>query len=419
MKNHQANHISNWQAAFMYGIVSFFLFFEMAVQVSPSVMSYQLMHDLHIGSFGLGIMSGIYFYTYTAMQVPSGLLFDKYNPRLLITLSVLTCAAGTLLFAVAGNIYMGCFARLLMGFGSAFAFVSVLVVTADLFKSKYFAAMTGVTQMLAAFGAMAGQMPISALLSHIDWRNTLLVLSVIGVVLSGIVWKFLNYERTSVAPIKTQGRMQLKVNLKKIATHSQTWYVAFYACLLWAPMSSFASLWGVPFLMNVDHLSQNTAAFLCSLMWLGLAVASPLLGMLSTGLNNRVMPLAISALVGAIAFYLVVQGHFSPFLLGILLFLAGAACAGQALSFAVVKENNLDSEKATAIAFNNMAVVISGAIFQPLIGKLIESDKTGSVSSYNINHFKGGLFIVLFAYIIGFLVALFCIKEPSEKRENS
>lgn len=416
MKNNSPMNLSNWQAISMYAIASFFLFFEMAVQVSPSVMSYELMHDFNIGSFGLGIMSGIYFYTYTAMQIPSGVLFDKYNPRLVITLSVLTCALGTLLFAFANNIYVGCLARLLMGCGSAFAFVSVLVVTADLFKSKYFAAMTGVTQMLAAFGAMSGQMPISALVLNIGWRNTLLILALIGLILSIIVWKFLNYQRspTTHQPLD---RVQIKASLKRILTHSQSWYVAFYACLLWVPMSSFASLWGVPFLAAVDHLSQNTAAFLCSLMWLGLALASPLLGMLSTSVKNRVIPLALSALVGGIAFGLILYVNFSPLILGILLFMAGAACAGQALSFAVVKENNTHAEKATAIAFNNMAVVISGAIFQPLIGKLIESNHTDTLAQYNISHFKQGLLIVFFAYVIGFLVALFLIKEPGKNGE--
>ncbi len=98
------NKISNSKAILLYGVVSFFLFFEMAIQVSPSVMSSQLMNDLHMGSFGLGIMSSVYFYSYTAMQLPSGLLFDRYNPRIIITLSILVCALGTLLFAIANNI---------------------------------------------------------------------------------------------------------------------------------------------------------------------------------------------------------------------------------------------------------------------------------------------------------------------------
>ena len=415
MNSIPTSSVSHWQAMFMYGIVSFFLFFEMAVQVSPSVMSSQLMHDFNIGAFGLGIMSGVYFYTYTLMQIPSGLLFDQFKARPLITVSVLMCAIGTFVFAMAANVYIASLARLLMGLGSAFAFVSVLVVTADLFKSKYFATMTGITQMLAAFGAMTGQMPISALLSHIGWRHTLLVLSAIGVVLALIVWKFLNYEKRTSTLQAEEPSVPIKQSLKKITTNTQSWMIALYACLLWTPMSSFASLWGVPFLTNVDKLSQNTSAFLCSLMWLGLAIASPIIGWLSTFLKNRVIPLSVCAFIGAIAFGLILQFNFSPFILGVLLFVAGAACAGQALSFAVVKENNLHSEKATAISFNNMTVVISGAIFQPLIGKLIESGSNATPGSYDIHHFKRGLYLVFFSYVLAFLIAIFFIKEPVSK----
>jgi len=404
---------SNWKAILLYSVVSFFLFFEMAVQVSPSVMATQLMHDLNIGAFGLGVMSGVYFYTYTAMQIPSGVLFDRYNPRTIITLSILVCTIGTLLFSLANNIYLGSIARLLMGSGSAFAFVAVLVVTADLFKAKYFAMMTGITQMLAAFGAMAGQMPISVLLTYVGWRYTLWILVVIGIVLAIVVWTLLKYERGRGAAHPVEDRADIKTSLKKIISDRQTWYIALYACLLWTPMSSFASLWGVPFLISADHLGQTTAAFLCSFMWLGLALASPLLGIFSTAINNRVFPLFVSALIGAIAFGMILECHLSLITLGVLLFFAGAACSGQALSFTLVKENNSSAVKATAIAFNNMAVVISGAVFQPLIGKLIESGHVaGSAMMDNPDHFKQGLYLVLAAYIIAFVISLRFIKQP-------
>src|SRR5476651_2531782 len=103
--------IQNWKAALLYCVVSFFLFFEMAVQVSPAVMSSELMHDLNIGAFGLGIMSSMYFYTYTLMQMPSGILFDRYNPRAVIVVSILVCTLGTLLFSMAHTIYSGSIAR--------------------------------------------------------------------------------------------------------------------------------------------------------------------------------------------------------------------------------------------------------------------------------------------------------------------
>jgi MFS family permease len=394
----------------IYFIVSLFLFFEMAVQVSPSVMSSQLMHDLDISAFGLGIMSGIYFYTYTAMQIPSGFLLDRFSPRLIITLSILTCSIGSMLFATADNIYLGSLARLLMGSGSAFAFVSVLVVTADLFPAKYFAALVGVTQMLAALGAMAGQMPVGVLLDKVGWRDTMLILSLIGLVLALVVWCLVNY--TKIKPRGTVIPSNIRDDLKKILCQPQTWYIALYSCLLWAPMSGFASLWGVPFITSVHHFNQTESALLCSFMWLGLAFASPLLGILSTAMQNRVFPLALAAFIGTVSFGLVLEFEFSKVVLGALLFLAGAACSGQALCFAVIKENNPLSIKGTAIAFNNIAVVISGAIFQPLIGKFIS---VSAGQDYNPDNFKHALSILFFCYLIAFFIAVIFIKETKGK----
>ncbi len=396
------------KAILVYIVVSFFLFFEMGVQVSPSVMAPHLMHDLGIGVFGLGIMSGLYFYTYAAMQIPSGLLFDKFNPRVIITLSVLACAVGTLLFGLSPNVYIASLARLFMGLGSAFAFVSVLVVTADLFPSKYFATITGITQMLAAFGAMAGQMPVSLVVASIGWRNTMFSLAIIGGILALMIWNILRYKRHENHPNHVAPNTSIRKMLKEILHNKQTWMLAIYACLLWAPMSGFASLWGVPFLANVYHLSQHTAAFLCSLMWLGLAFASPFLGMMSTGMARRKLPLAISALVGAIAFGGILTGELSLWLVGALLFISGMACSGQALSFSLVTENNSKTRRATAIAVNNMAVVMSGAVFQPLIGKLLQ---WGNGSIYSSHTFSIALFSVFLAYIIAFLIAGFFIKE--------
>jgi len=392
----------------LYFIASTFLIFEMAVQVSPSVMTNQFMHYLQMSVLGLGIMSGCYFYSYTAMQIPSGMLFDRFNPRIVIVLSILTCVLGCLLLGCATNIIMACLARLLMGFGSAFAFVSVLVVTADLFPSKHFALMTGVTQMLAAIGAMSGQLPVHLLVNAIGWRHTLFLFAIIGILIALMVFNFLRYEKNVVS--HSASNISTRTNLTSIFRNRQTWFIAIYACMLWAPMSAFTSLWGVPFLKTVDHLSAGKAAFFCSLMWLGLAVASPLLGYLSTRTNNRKLFLVLSAGLGALCFFNILFFEQNSFVLALLLFLAGAACAGQALSFTVVKENNENHIVASAIAFNNMAVVISGALFQPFIGWLLKVIVGSAAYEYRM-----ALSVVLITCLIGFLVALFFIDEPVRK----
>jgi MFS family permease len=109
--------------------------------------------------------------------------------------------------------------------------------------------------------------------------------------------------------------------------------------------------------------------------------------------------------------------YFNPLPLwsvGVLLFLTGAACSGQALSFALVKENNLPSNNAAAIGFNNMAVVVAGAIFQPVIGKLIQLHMPEQVEQrihYSSYDFQFGLSILPLCFGLALFISLFFIRE--------
>jgi MFS family permease len=381
--------------------------FEMALQVLPSVIAPNLMQDLQLSVVMLGVMSGMYFYTYAAMQVPSGLLFDRFCAKNIITSALLVCAAGALLFGLAQDFYTGTLARLLMGIGSAFAFVSVLVVASDLFKQQHFALIAGITQALAALGAMLGQFPASFAILHLGWRQTLFLCAFIGIVLAIVVWRVLNYQINQHPFTHTECKTHIRDDLLGIVRSRQNWMIALYACLLWAPMSGFASLWGVPFLMHFDNLTLHQAAFVISMMWLGLAVGSPLLGLLANTLNNRLIPLRLSAATGVIAFLVVLIHPWSEFILIIALFIAGAACSGQALSFAVIRKNNSERVKSTVIAFNNMAVVISGACFQPLMGAVI-----GFWGRHRFTEpYQAGSMLILCAYLIGTLLAFWIIEE--------
>ena len=399
------------KAILLYTLVSLFLIFEMAVQVSPSIMTTALMQDLNISTFGLGVMSGIYFYTYTIFQTPSGMLLDRYSPRKIITLAILTCAIGSALFGVATNIYIGSIARLLLGAGSAFAFafVSVLITAADLFENKQFALFAGISQALAALGAMSGQIPLSHLVNLLGWRHTMLLLAIIGFALALLIWIFLDYKKHYLMHEDTAPHSAWK-SLHGILSNKQTWAIAIYACLSWAPLSGFASLWAVPYFISVYQLTPPAAATLVAFMWLGVAAGSPILGWWSTYLGQRRLPLWLSECIGFFAFFIILFYIPPIWITGVLMFLAGGATAGQVLTFSVVRELNHPKQRATALAVNNMAVVISGAIFQPLIGKLLQIHHTHFAGSTLLTY-KHSLMVILASYFIATLIAFFFIRE--------
>lgn len=397
-------------------LVAAFLVFEMAVQVSPGVMTQDLMLDLKLDATQLGLMSGCYFFTYTLMQIPAGLLYDRFNVRYVIILPLLICSAGVFLFSLSHDVLSASLARILMGTGSAFAFIGVLVVAADIFPKRYFALLAGLTQMLAAFGAMGGQLPLLWMIHAFGWRHSMMLLTLMGLILAVLIYLFVCYKKCP-SVITHEGGSSIIASLSMIVLKGQTWWVALYACFMWAPMAAFASLWGVPYLVKAFMLTAEGAAFGVSLMWLGLALCSPLLGWFSDYLRNRRWLLLLCALISVVTFVMVLMpAWLSPILLNSLLFLLGAACAGQALSFALVRDNNADHQRAAAIGFNNMAVVIAGAIFQPVIGKLISWHAGAAENNsfiYQAQDFHFGLMAVVFGLVLAFGLAVFLIKEPT------
>ena len=401
----------------VFALASLFLFYEMALQVSPSGMTAQLMRDLHISAAGLGVLSGTYFYSYAVMQIPAGLLFDRFGSRTLITASLIICVLGAVFFCITGNVYIAAFGRFLMGAGSAFAFIGVLVVAMHWFPARYFAFLVGMAQMLAAVGAMSGEAPFAAMANTMGWRSAFHWIALAGVVLAFLVWAVVRShpsEATSTTPKESNGQSVWK-SLGYVLRSSQTWWIAIYAFSGWAPVTAFAELWGVPYLEAQYGISNTLAATACAMIWVGLAVASPLLGWFSDKLGRRLILLNFCAALGVAATIVMLYASIPFWMMWVLLFLFGIAASGQILSFAVVRDNNRESVRATAIGFNNMAVVIGGALFQPLVGWLLQLHWSGSshlgVPVYAADNFRLALSVIPLCFFIGLIMSRFLIRE--------
>lgn len=425
--SHANEPLGSWyypKAIIIFLLMALFLCFEMSLQVSPGVMAGQLRSSLHLTAFGLGIMSGVYFVTYTIMQIPSGLMYDRTNFRVLVTVAILICSAGIGIFGFSTGIVSGSFARLLMGFGSAFAFLSVLTVAARYFPPAYFAMLTGIAQLLAAIGGIMGNIPIAWSTDQFGWRHTLWGLMIIGIVLALVIWFFVRKPKPAPQSDTSQSEPVL-ATLKRIVHQPQTWMAALYAFFNWAPVTAFASLWGVPFLETSYHLTTTQAGSLCALIWLGIGIASPFVGGLSDLIDRRNPMLLTTAILGAISVSIVVYVPNLPiWVLGLFLFITGVGSSGQILSFAVVKDFTAQNRTSTSIGFNNMAVVASGILVQPFVGKLLSlhsgiTAHTATNHSYSLSDFKTALIILPIFFIICAVLSLGIIRETYCGRRNA
>lgn len=395
-------------------IAGLFLLFEMSLQVSVSVITPELMSDFHISAAGIGFISSFFFYSYTIMQLPSGILFDCISSKKIIGTSFMLCTLGTFLFAFSNGIFLASVGRFLIGFGSAFAFVSVLYTASQWFSHRYFAIITGLGMVMASLGAMGGQMPLAYLVGLVGWRESLFILAVVGVILS--VLSFILIEDKAGKKSFTWRKFYVIIQeLLLILKKERTWFIALFAFAIWSPITGFASLWGVPFIERAYSMSVEKAAFSCSLIWVGVAFGSLFFGWWSEKAKKRNLPLRFGAILGVVSSILVIYFSVNQYLLDILLICFGIATGGQSLIFAVMKDVTDKHLIGTGIGLINMAVVASGFVFQPIIGILLKilrpvHENAESVS-YTLGDYHIALAVIPSIFIISFLVSLFFIKE--------
>jgi MFS family permease len=160
------------QALIVVSVASLLYVYEYFMRVLPGALSYQLMDELHVQAGALGIISAAFFYAYTPMQVPAGLLCDRFGPKRCLIAAMVICTAAAALFALAYSASFAFISRLLLGFGAAFAFVCPVVLASRWFDRRHFAMVTGLIQVMGCIGAILGGAPMVHLSSLFGWRPT-------------------------------------------------------------------------------------------------------------------------------------------------------------------------------------------------------------------------------------------------------
>lgn len=357
----------------MWGLAAFFYFYEVFLQVSPGVMVPELMRAFSINAAVLGNIAALYFYIYAPMQIPVGVLVDRYGSRRLMTLAVACCALGSLLFGVAKGLAVAGMGRLFIGFGAAFAVVSCLNISAVWFPVKRFAFLTGLMVTIGSLGAIGAETPLALLVASVGWRGSMLILALIGFVLCILVWLCIRDKQNPQIEAIHDTRAPLLAGLLQVVKHKQSWIISIYGGLMFAPTSIFGGLWGVPFLMAAYHLNRPVAAGVISTLFIGWVVGGPIGGWYSDYINRRLPVLYIASIGALITLTTVIYvPNLTLFALNCLLFFFGFFSSWFLPAFSVVREIHSASTTGTALGFMNALNMVGGAAGQPFVGFLLD-----------------------------------------------
>ena len=352
-----------------------FYAYEYLLRITPSVMEHALRDHFSLSATGFGFLSAFYYYAYVPLQLPVGILMDRFGPRRLLTFACAICVIGTWLFAGTTMVSVAAAGRFLVGFGSAFAFVGVLKLATLWLPEDKLGMVAGLASALGTLGAMLGDNLLGHLVALIGWQKAVNYSALFGVGLTLILWfgihdkkRHLEEDGGTIHSFK-----RAFYDLRIIAANPQIWINGVYGCLVYLPTTVFAELWGIPYLQHAHHLTASDAQIANSCLFLGFMVGAPVMGWISDYLRRRKLPMFIGALMAAIMMMIVLYvPGLSAKELNFLMFFLGLFYSVQAIVFAVGRELSPQEAAGTAIAMTNMLVMLGAMLLQPLIGHLLD-----------------------------------------------
>lgn len=362
------------RAWLMWGLGAVFFAYGFFHRMAPGVMVSDLMRDFAVGAALAGNLAAFYFYAYVAVQIPVGMLAERFGPRAVLAAGAVLCGFGSVLFGSADTLATASVGRFIVGAGVGVAFVSTLKLAAIWLPARRFALASGLTVMCGMLGGIGGQAPLAAATAAFGWRGAMIGAGVAAFVLGVTIWLVVRDRPAGISlrPEKESPPEALFAGLGDVLAKPQTWIIAAVGLAMSAPLLAFAGLWAVPYMMESYGLARPAAAGAVSIVLIGWAVGAPVQGWLSDRLGRWRAPLiGVNALgLGTFAVLIYVP-ELSLGVAEALLFANGFFCGGLPLVYAAVREAN-PRAIGPAIAFVNMVIVASGALLQPLIGWLLD-----------------------------------------------
>lgn len=408
---------------FVWGLGAMFYLMGFFQRVAPAVMTAELMRDFQISAAALGNLSAFYFYSYVAMQIPTGIIADRWGPRNLLTSGCLVAAVGTALFALSPNIGWGYLGRFLIGGSVAVAFVGLLKMAANWFPPRKFAMVSGMALFCGIVGAVSAGPPLRLLIDHFPWRGVLLSSAAVTLLVGAGIRLFVRdtpaekgfANFTSGAGGTGGGRTGILAGIRDVFRYHNTALLFIIPGGIVGCVLTFSGLWGVPYLTSRYEMSTAAASLLTSSLLVAWAVGGPVFGWFSDRLGSRRPPYiagCAAALLGWIVILLAPPLPLIPLVAVLILTGFGSGC--MIIGFAYAKESVPASLSGTVSGVINMGVMMGPMILQPVVGWMLDRRWDGLVVEgariYSAGAYRAG-FAPMIAWAGLSLVLLFFTRE--------
>jgi MFS family permease len=405
-------------AIFIWIISICFFFYEFFLRIVIGTIANFLIEDLSLTTEKFSILGACYYLTYAIMQIPVGYLVDRLGARILLTFACFVCSLGVFLFSISHSFLSASISRLLIGFGSSFAFVCCLVLAINWFQQKHFGFISGIAQFLGAIGPLLAGGPLAYILKKLNnnWRLIFDYLAIFGFILTVIIFFFIRNKpkRSKEKMIFIVPKISFLKRFKKVIKNRQIWFIISVSGLIYVSIPLLSAYFGVTYLEALGF-DKTIAASIISFLWIGYAIACPIYGKISDIIKRRKPILIFGSILGVIASFLFIFFTIKNiYFLSLVCFLIGVSGASSSLTFALISENVHNRLKGTGLGINNTSIMLFAAVIPSISGFIMQyflklNNKTIINATYQ--DLSIGLMLMPILFLTSFFIVLFFIHE--------
>jgi sugar phosphate permease len=420
--NHQRFQRVRWSIFAILVVAYISVFFH---RMAPAVVSADLMVSFNTSAAALGSLAAMYYYIYTAMQLPAGVLADTLGNRVSITLGNLVAGVGSIIFGMAETLTTASVGRFLVGLGVSVIFVGLMKSNTVWFRERIYGIVSGMTLLIGNLGSVLAAGPLAHLLQFWSWREIFVAIGLFSLLLAlfSILFVRNRPEEAGFPSLREMGGEAAHAereqhwlhDMKDVWANRLSWPGFWFNFGMAGGLFAFAGLWAIPLLRDLHGLTTTEASTYTTLTLFSMAISTLVLGWLSDTLGRRKPVVVMSALLYLFAWLVMLYIPWEPGAMAMGLFvLLGLTGGGFVLTYACAKEVAAPALSGMAISVVNTGLFLGAAIMQPLFGWLLDRSWNGeSVAGINlyssVGYHNAMLLMVGFAFIA--LIASLRIRE--------
>jgi sugar phosphate permease len=386
----------------------------------PGVVAADLMQAFQTSGAALGSLAATYFYIYTALQIPSGVLADTLGPRISVTLGGLVSGAGSILFGLAPDFATASWGRFLVGLGVSVVFIGLMKTNAVWFSERQYGRIGGLTLLLGNLGSIMAAGPLALLLVEVSWRSVFVsagFVSIAFAVLTLILVRnrpedagFPSIREQEGLPSHPARDQHWLRDLREVMTTRAVWPGFWVNFGLTGCFLAFAGLWAVPLMRDLHGLDRAGASLYTTVTLAAFAIGAFKVGWISDRIGRRRPVIIAGTALSCLAWLAMILLPWGPGWSGLLIFtVLGLTAGGNVVVYAAAKEVLPARVAGMAIALVNTGLFLGAAVMQPAFGWVLDLTWDGAlregVRLYGRADYLNGLWLSFGCALIALVAA--------------